>query len=302
MRYLATCFLSLTLLIACGQGGKNEQDNPAAQTTEPESDTLKVSLEKVWETEQGKLSTPECATFNPDKNIFYVSNLNLDNEVENDGYIALVNADGSIENEKWVEGLKSPLGNDFYNGHLYVNDGTSIVKIELESGSITERIPVEGAAKLNGMDIDPDGTIYAADSDGNKIFKVTQDGEVTMIAEGAKLNKPNGVFINGDELVIASMSGNSLISLNLETEEITSMVEEIKDVDGILPLDNGSFITSSWSGVIHFISNDMEKQVILDTTKDSINAADIGYIPEQNLLVVPTFFDNRLVAYKVSYN
>jgi hypothetical protein len=39
--------------------------------------------------------------------------------------------------------------------------------------------------------------------------------------------------------------------------------------------------------------------LIFDTTNDKINAADIDYIPEKQLLLVPTFLDNRAMAYKL---
>jgi len=301
MRFLLYCFVSsgLMLIIACGQGEK-QKSNPVGPTAEMKTDTLIVELEKVWETKGAHLITPECVTYDLERNIFYISNLNRDNEVENDGYISIVNADGSVKNARWVEGLTSPLGNDFYNGHLFVNDGGNIVKIDIESGNVIEKISVEGAADLNGIDIDEAGNIYAADSDGNKIYKVTQDGEVTLLFEGEELNEPNGVFIKDEELIVASMSGNSLLSFDLEAKQIKTLVEGIDRADGIIQLEGGHFLTSNWSGEIYFISNDMQKQKILDTTVDKINAADIGYIPHENLLVVPTFFDNRLMAYKVN--
>lgn len=301
MRFLIYCFVSssLILITACGQGEK-QQNNQSAQTAEMKPDTLMVELEMAWETTGSQLITPECATYDPDANIFYISNLNRDNEVENDGYISIVNADGSLKNARWVEGLGSPLGNDFYNGHLFVNDGGNIVKINIESGKVIEKIAVEGAAKLNGIDIDEEGNIYAADSDGNKIFKVTQEGGVTLLFEGMELNEPNGVFIQGEELIIASMGGNSLLSFHLENNQIKTLVEGIGRVDGIIQLEGGHFLTSSWPGEVYFISNNMRKQKILDTSGEKINAADIGYISDENLLVVPTFFDNRLMAYKVN--
>ena len=261
-------------------------------------DSLKVELTKVWET--AGLKTPECATYDAQRNIFYVSNLNRDNETENDGFISLVNVDGSVKVEKWVEGLTSPLGNYFYKDHLFVNDGGNIIKIEIESGKIIERFAVEGASSLNGIDIDEAGNIYAADSRGNKIFKVTQKGEVTLLYEGKDLKSPNGVSVKGNELIVASFSGNSLLSLNLQNNQIQTLVEDIGRADGIIQLEGGHFITSSWSGEVYFISNDLKKQKILDTSGEKINAADMGYIPEENLLIIPTFFDNRLMAYKVT--
>ena len=290
--FISSFFLFLT---ACGQ--KNVMGE---QVAERENDSLRVELTKVWETEREFLKTPECATFDDQRNIFYVSNLNRDNETENDGFISIVNVDGSVKVEKWVEGLTSPLGNYFYKEHLYVNDGGNIIKIDIESGEIIEKIAVEGASSLNGIDIDEAGNIYAADSRGNKIFKISQKGEVTLLYEGEDLKSPNGVSVRGNELIIASFSGNSLLSLNLQNKKITTLVEDIGRADGIIQLEGGHFITSSWSGEVYFISNDLKKQKILDTSGEKINAADMDYIPEENLLIIPTFFDNRLMAYKVT--
>ncbi|HSI69019.1 MAG TPA: hypothetical protein VK941_02220, partial [Gillisia sp.] len=132
------------------------------QGAESKNDSLRVELTKVWETEKGFLKTPECATFDAQRNIFYVSKLNRDTETENDGFISLVNVDGSVKIERWVEGLTSPLGNYYNKEHLYVKDGGNIIKIEIESGKIIERFAVEGASSLNGIDIDEAGNIYAA--------------------------------------------------------------------------------------------------------------------------------------------
>lgn len=302
MRHFSLFIISglVILLTACGQG--KQQEDQSEVKSEVESDSIVVTLNQVWATDTSQLATPECATYDPDRNVFYISNLNRENEIENDGYLSIVNADGTIKDARWVEGLTSPLGSAIYNGHLYVNDKVNILKINIESGDVIERIPVEGAGILNGIAIDDNGNIYSADSDGNKVYKVTQDGEVSVVFEGEELNRPNGVFVNDGELIVASSSGNKLLSINLENKEVKTLVEGIGRADGIIRLDEGHYLTSSWTGEVYFISKDMKKQKILDTKAEEINAADIGYIPQENLLVVPTFYDNRLVAYKVNIN
>lgn len=283
------------LLAACSSGEEN-------QSVETNDKSLNVTLTQVWATDTTQLITPECATYDPGRDVFYISNLNRENDIENDGYISLVNSDGSIKEANWVEGLESPLGNDFYKGYLYVSDNGNIVKIDIEQGSISERISIESASDLNGIDIGEDGTIYVADSDGNKIFRVSQDGEAELIMEGEELNSPNGVFIKGNELLVASSDGNSLKSIDLDTGEIITLVEGLGHADGIIPLDEGQYLISSWTGEVYFIDENMNKQKILDTSDEEINAADIGYISEKKLMVVPTFYDNRLVAYQVDIN
>jgi hypothetical protein len=52
--------------------------------------------------------------------------------------------------------------------------------------------------------------------------------------------------------------------------------------------------------MVHYVSPEWKNTKLLDTSADKINAADIEYIPEKRLLLVPTFFKNTVVAYEVS--
>jgi len=42
-----------------------------------------------------------------------------------------------------------------------------------------------------------------------------------------------------------------------------------------------------------------EIKTLLNTVKEKINSADIELIQEKNLLIIPTFFDNRIVCYEI---
>ncbi|SMO78663.1 hypothetical protein [Fodinibius sediminis] len=298
MKQILFIILAAPLLVisACSSGQDEQQEERPGQSAEAKGIT--ASLSEVWTTGRTELITPECATFDPEQNVFYISNLNRDNNTEDDGYISIVNADGTIENAHWTDGLGSPLGNDFHGDYLYVSDNGQIVQIDRKTGAVSNRITIEGASDLNGIDIAGDGTIYTADSDGNKIFRVTPEGEAELILEDEKLNTPNGVHVQGNQLLIASSGSGSLLSLDLKTSTLSTLVPEgLGQADGIIALEGGHFLVSSWSGEVYFINSDMQQtQPLLDTSADSINAADIGYIPRDSLLVVPTFYDNRLVG------
>jgi hypothetical protein len=52
--------------------------------------------------------------------------------------------------------------------------------------------------------------------------------------------------------------------------------------------------------MVHHISPEWKKTLVLDTRTDSVSAADIEYIQEKNLLLVPGFFKNKVMAYEVT--
>ena len=69
--------------------------------------------------------------------------------------------------------------------------------------------------------------------------------------------------------------------------------------DGIVPVGSGDYLASSWRGEIFYISADYQKTPLLDTRNEEINAADIDYVQDMQMLLVPTFFKNYVVAYRL---
>src|SRR5690606_27620146 len=110
--------------------------------------------------------------------------------------------------------LNQPFGSDTAGGRLYVADrdgGTSegdpsvsvIRMFDMETGAPAGEIPVEDSTGFNDIEVDEDGTIYATQTGSNnppdpttfRVFKVTPEGEATVLIEGEPLNRPNGIAI-----------------------------------------------------------------------------------------------------------
>jgi len=112
--------------------------------------------------------------------------------------------------------------------------------------------------------------------------------------------RPNGLLAEDDRLLILSFNGEALSQIDYDTKEVSRLVTGIGKADGIIKLPNDQgFITSSWAGQVFHVSADYNVTQLLDTEDQGIHAADIEYIEGQNLLLVPTFYDNRLMAYRV---
>ena len=163
----------------------------------PMSDNVKVF---------GSFHFSESCTFDPDKNL--VLAMNAGNRVEDnddDGYVSLINPDGSVHTPKWIgatrDGLElhDPLGSAISNGVLYTVDSGYVRLFDLATGRPQRSIPVPGSTLLNGIAVADDGTIYASNTrPTGQLWKVTAGGEVSLFAEGAPLEAPNGVAIDQD--------------------------------------------------------------------------------------------------------
>jgi len=96
-------------------------------------------------------------------------------------------------------------------------------------------------------------------------------------------------------------SNGHFISIDQKSKKITVLAENVGYLDGIVMIDKNKFITSDFKGKVQFIEPGKGSKELMNTTEQQINAADLGFIPEQNLLLVPTFNDNKLNAYKIKW-
>lgn len=93
-------------------------------------------------------------------------------------------------------------------------------------------------------------------------------------------------------------NGDSVLkSVDLESKQITRLASFPGGLmDGVTNGPNGSWLVSHNQGRLSQVSARGEVTVLLDLTVPGTVIADFAYIPEKNLLVLPTFFDNRVVA------
>jgi hypothetical protein len=82
--------------------------------------------------------------------------------------------------------------------------------------------------------------------------------------------------------------------------EVTEIAGGLENPDGIEAVGDGGYLVSAWNGKVSYVSPEGEVTLILDTTADEISAADIEYVPELKLLLVPTFYGISVVAYQLS--
>ena len=62
---------------------------------------------------------------------------------------------------------------------------------------------------------------------------------------------------------------------------------------------SGHFLVTDWFGEVFMVYPDGSKASLLNTKEAEIGTADIEFIKELDLLVVPTFYKQHVVAYKL---
>lgn len=254
-------------------------------------------LQKVWETPEG-LNTPESACYDPNSKIIYVSNI-VGNPDEKDGigYISKLNDKGQFIVKEWVKGLNAPKGIGVTNNRLYVTDIDEVVEISLKTGQILKRYKSSVAHSFNDIATDKEGVVYVSEMQKHVILTVGKDS-LDVFAESEKIANVNGVCDFGNEIILGS-KGN-LIAIDKKTKAIRIVTEKTGYLDGIVLVGKNKIMTSDWKGNVQLIIPGKSIEKILDTTPIKVNAADLGFIPSQNILLVPTFTNNKIIAYKLS--
>ncbi len=287
-------FLAAVILTgACKSGVPKENTS--------ESSTPVWSLSEIWFTDT-LMSTCESVLYNPKQDLIYVACINgSPSEKNGAGFIACLNPDGSIKDLNWATGLNAPKGMGLHEGKLWVTDIDRLVIINLEDPESKEYIPVEGTSFLNDLSIDKDGTVYFTDSDSGRLM-ICKDGIITdLISEG--LQRPNGVFVEKDRLLLSCSGSSQLIEVDKSTGEHKILVSDIGHGDGVeFTGTYGHYLVSSWMGEIFLVLPNYSKLSLLKTSDQKINSADLGFNTKKQIVYVPTFFDNRVVAYQLIKN
>lgn len=284
----AVPFLILSLLVlSCG--GRKNTDKKSSK------ETLNFSITELWSTDT-IMKTPESVLYDSVRKVLYVANMNRVDGGDNTGFITKMDTDGTVIDLHWVDGLNEPRGMGIYENRLFATDMDRIIVIDIEKGELVESIPVEGAVFLNDLAIDKEGTVYFSDSRAGKL-QYYKDGEI--IDWFPEYPNPNGLLDAGENIIVCATSSKEIRRVNKTTGEYEVIATGING-DGIEHSGiQDYYIVTEWEGRMHLINNDTI-QTVLDSSKEKINSADIGYNLDKKIIYVPTFFDNRVVAYTLN--
>lgn len=257
-----------------------------------------ISLKQKWST-PALLKEPESVIFDEKNNVLYVSNINDPaGGKDGNGSIGRVSLEGEILEVEWIlGGMDAPKGLGLHDGLLYVADLTNVVVIDIESGDLIQTIEVEDAGMLNDITLDEEGVVYISDSNNKRIYSI-KDNHVEVWLESNAFQRPNGLLANKNKLYMVDMGSGIFYEINKKTKALREIATGLEGGDGIVAYGK-DFILSNWNGEINFVSANGRIEKLLDTKAEKVNAADIDYIPSLNLLLVPTFFANTLVAYEI---
>jgi hypothetical protein len=254
------------------------------------------TLSPLWST--AGFANPESVVPSARGDFLYVSNVAGDAEArDGNGFISKVAPDGRILEREWARGLDAPKGLALVGDRLFASDLTALVEIDAKSGALLARHEASGSGFLNDVALAPDGSVLVSDSKTARIY-AWRDGGMVVWLEDPLLRSINGLLVEPERLVVATMQGR-LLAVDWRTHAITPLAEGLGDADGVAALGGHAYLVSEWPGRLFHVAPDGQVTELMDSRAEHRYLNDFLLVGDQ--LIVPNLEPGTLSAYRVSH-
>jgi hypothetical protein len=296
-----TAALVLLLFAGCEPGGTDDPDaDDSALGAVEDEDTLSVG--------DVGFATPESVLHDERADIYFVSNINgAPLAKDGNGFISRLSPDGEVEELRWVDGrsdgvtLHAPKGMALRGDTLFVADIDSVRAFHRTTGEPLGARGVPGSTFLNDLATGPDGTLYVSDSGVDADFAPTGTDAVyrfeaegpRAIAQGTDLMNPNGLLVDGDEVIMVPFGGSVVWRIPARGGAPVELVTlPAGQLDGVVRAEDGSLLVSSWEASAVFrVTPEGEVSTVVEGVEAP---ADIGWDSRRQRLLIPLFMGDRI--------
>jgi hypothetical protein len=310
MRIFLLSFTVAIALTSCG--GSPEPTQPAPAQPPPAAPAVSAQPPAVkagWTVQD--MRTPESAYLDEGSGYLFVSQIDgQPNQKDGKGRISKLGLDGSVVTADWFTALNAPKGLRSFGGTLWVADLDEVIGIDVASAKENARVKIDGATFLNDVAVGAEGTVYVSDMLASRIYAI-KDGKATVFAEGEQLEYPNGLFVEGERLIVGGWGSKPaadfttkvpghLYSLDLKTKQKTLITKQpLGNIDGVEQEARGGYLVTDYlAGKLIQVSPTGESRVVR-TFKPGL--ADHTFLYAQgDILIAPHMNENMVAAYDIS--
>ncbi|MEM7084219.1 MAG: hypothetical protein AAF465_15930 [Pseudomonadota bacterium] len=239
----------------------------------------------------GQFCEPETVLPLPD-NTLLVSNV-CGFSKTGSGFLSRLHADGTVRNWREVDGLDSPLGMALHEDEVYVVDANRVRVLALPALAQVRLIELDTRV-ANDIAIGHDGTLFVSDSARHQVVQVSPSGKQSIIGEAGAFTSANGLAVEGRHVYVG---GERLWCVHLDTGQITTIGPDwLGDIDGIEFERDGSLQITVVGGPLVRLRNGAYEVI----GGEGVSSTNHAYLPTSQLAVIPTGYDNTVVAVRLS--
>jgi hypothetical protein len=260
-------------------------------------------------------ATPESVEYYVAEDVYLVTNINgipfditkSPFAADGNGFISKISPDGRVLDLKWIDGTRSgtrlnaPKGAAIKDNILYVADLDEVQLFDLPSGKQKATVKINGSTFLNGITPGDGPYVYVTDSGWNEgfapsgtdaVYKVSASGDYKTVVKDKGLSLPNGIISHGDDFTIATAGSHGIYRLDKKGQR-HMLLAPPQGGDGLLAMDDGSFLFSSWSdSAIYRLHKNGDSSLVAEALDAP---ADLGFDSKRKRVLIPLFKQNKIV-------
>ena len=239
---------------------------------------------------KGRFCEPETVVALPDDTLLVSNVCNF--RQRGNGFLSLLDKDGNAIDWRIVEGLDAPLGMVLEGSRLYVVDNNRVKIFNWPGFEPIRTIELETAV-ANDIAVGDDGSVYVTDTSRGKVVVVSPELEQSVLTGQPQFTLANGIHINGDDLWVG---GASLWHIDLRDNTVSKHGPPwLANIDGIEQEPDGTLQVTPVAGPLIRLGRQVEV-----FEGDGISSANHGYAASLGLALIPTGFDNTVIAIRAA--
>ena len=238
---------------------------------------------------EGEFCEPETVLALPDDTLL-VSNV-CDFRTAGDGFLTLLSGDGRVLDWRVVKNLDSPLGMTLVDERLYVIDNNAVRIFSWPGFEPQSSIPLDTSV-ANDIAVAKDGAIFVTDTVRGEVVVIDADMQRSVLTGSSRFPGANGIHIHDTDLYIG---GERLWHVDLRDVSVTTFGPDwLVDIDGIEMEADGTLQVTPVGGPLVRLAPSIE---VLGG--EGVSSANHGYLESFDLVLIPTGFDNTVIALRV---
>jgi sugar lactone lactonase YvrE len=299
-----TLFASVVLIVLAACSSARDQ---AAQVDSTAAAPSPVALVEGF-------ATPESAIYDADLDVWFVTNINgVPSEKDNNGFISRMHPGGHVDSLHFIQGgrdgvtLNAPKGTAIVGDTLWVADIDAVRGFDKRTGAAVATVEIPGAVFLNDIAAAPDGSLYVTDTGirieasgmthpgPDRVFRIATDHTVTTELEGEQVATVNGIAWDAanSRFILVLFGGPTIQSWLPGTPMADSIAAGPGSHDGVVILDDGRILVSSWADSTVFVAGGPKVVTGMESP------ADIGLDAGRGQIAIPLFNANKVALWSV---
>jgi len=238
------------------------------------------------------LNGPEAVRYDPELDVFFVSNFNDEPAGDANGFVSKMSPEGDVLVAKFMVGTED---HPFHGGRgmfidesgLWVADAGGVHLFDRHSGEQLDFVDLSEFEPGFPNDIvkGKDGALYVTDTGNASLYKIV-DRKASLVTK-VPMN-PNGITVDpetGRLLMVPWSNGDEVLAWDIDEESFSSVGKLVGggNYDGIEVVGGTIIVASQMDTSLHFMVDGVDSRAIELPGKP----ADIGVDTKRNVIAVP---------------